>query len=49
MNGFGTGNDKVPLSADNNFLAKLASNHRKPNGQYVITPEMFCLDFVGTL
>jgi DNA polymerase IV len=21
-------------------LAKLASDHRKPNGQYVITPEM---------
>jgi CheY-like chemotaxis protein len=30
-------------------LAKLASDHRKPNGRYVITPEMFCLDFVGTL
>ena len=32
----------------NKFLAKLASGHRKPNGQFVVTPEMGP-DFVAAL
>jgi DNA polymerase-4 len=32
----------------NKFLAKLASSQRKPNAQFVITPEM-ALDFIGLL
>src|SRR5271163_4790369 len=32
----------------NKFLAKLASNHRKPNGQFVVTPAMGAA-FVETL
>jgi DNA polymerase IV len=32
----------------NKFLAKLASSQRKPNGQFIITPEMG-LDFIGSL
>src|SRR5215469_5462077 len=32
----------------NKFLAKLASGQRKPNGQFVITPDM-ALDFIASL
>jgi DNA polymerase-4 len=37
--------DEVGLTASagisyNKFLAKLASDHRKPNGQFAVTPEM---------